>query len=154
MTNNSLFDLHVNCRTETKAFVDKCNRVLDGFQTVNVPGDGFCLITSIAVLTGADFKPQLTEFIDRYQPALSGVIDLEAEIVNPNNLSEVWASFIADTLHCRFMVLTYDGSKTGVVEIVGQKDPTYDTTFYLLLNTGHYYPLVGDNEVDINNWLI
>lgn len=147
------FDLNVNARAETKAFVEKCNRVLDGFQTVGVPGDGFCLITSIAVLTGTDFKPLLAGFIERYQPALADVIDLQAELVNPNNLSEVWASFIAEALHCRFMVLTYDGSKTGVVEIVGHEDATYDTTFYLLLKTGHYYPLVGDGEVDINNWL-
>jgi len=147
------FDLNVNARAETKAFVEKCNRVLDGFQTVNVPGDGFCLITSIAVLTGTDFKPLLAEFIERYQPALTGVIDLQAELANPNNLSEVWASFIAEALHCRFMVLTYDGSKTGVVEIVGPEDATYDTTFYLLLKTGHYYPLVGPGEVDIDAWL-
>lgn len=147
------FDLHVNARAETKAFVEKCNRVLDGFQTVNVPGDGFCLITSIAVLTGTDFKPQLAGFIERYQPALADVIDLQAELVNPNNLSEVWASFIAEALHCRFMVLTYDGSKTGVVEIVGREDATYACTFYLLLKTGHYYPLVGPGEVDIDAWL-
>jgi hypothetical protein len=49
------------------------------------------------------------------------------------------------------MVLTYDGLKTGVVEIVGHTDATYDETFYLL--TGHYYPLVGDGEVDIDDWL-
>lgn len=147
------FDLHVNARAETKAFVEKCTRVLDGFKTVNVPGDGFCLMTSIAVLTGTDFKPLLAGFIERYQPALVNVIDLQAELVNPNNLSEVWASFIAEALHCRFMVLTYDGSKTGVVEIVGHEDATYDTTFYLLLKTGHYYPLVGPGEVDIDAWL-
>jgi hypothetical protein len=90
----------------------------------------------------------LAEFIKRYQPSLVGVIDLQAEL---NNLSEVWASFIADALHCRFMVLTYDGLKTGVVEIVGHTDATYDETFYLL--TGHYYPLVGPGEVNVNNWI-
>jgi hypothetical protein len=147
------FDIHENARAETKAFVEKCTRVLDGFRSVRVPGDGYCLLTSITVLTGTDFKPLLAGFIERYQPALTGVIDLQAELVNPNNLSEVWASFIAEALHCRFMVLTYDGSKTGVVEIVGREDATYDTTFYLLLNTGHYYPLVGDGEVDIDAWL-
>jgi len=148
-----LFDLHLNARAETKAFVEKCNRVLDGFQTTSVPGDGYCLLTSIAVLTGTDFKPLLAGFIERYQPALADVIDLQAELNKPNNLSEVWASFIADALHCRFVVLTYDGLKTGVVEIVGHTDALYDETFYLLLNTGHYYPLVGSGEVNVNNWI-
>ena len=147
------FDIHENARAETKAFVEKCTRVLNGFRSVRVPGDGYCLLTSITVLTGIDFKPQLPNFIERYQPSLAGVIDLQAELNNPNNLSEVWASFIADVLHCRFMVLTYDGIKTGVVEIVGSEDANYACTFYLLLNTGHYYPLVGDGEVDINKWL-
>ncbi len=147
------FDLHVNARAETKAFVEKCTRVLDGFQTTNVPGDGYCLLTSINILTGTDFRPLLAQFIQRYQPGLAGVIDLQTELDNPNTLSEVWASFIADALHCRFMVLTYDGLKTGVVEIVGHTDATYDETFYLLLNTGHYYPLVGPGEVNIDNWI-
>jgi hypothetical protein len=40
-------DLHVNAITETKAFVEKCTRVLDGFQTTNLLGDGYCLLTSI-----------------------------------------------------------------------------------------------------------
>tara|TARA_B100000780_G_C21008709_1_gene403836 strand:- start:148 stop:603 length:456 start_codon:yes stop_codon:yes gene_type:complete len=149
----AFFDVHVNARPETKAFVEKCTRVLDGFQAVNVPGDGYCLLTSIAILTGTDFRPQLTTFVDRYQPSLVGVIDLQNELDQPNNLSEVWASFIADILHCRFMVLTYDGSKTGVVEIVGQTNANFDTTFYLLLKTGHYYPLVGPDEVNISDWL-
>tara|TARA_B110001450_G_scaffold256235_1_gene285959 strand:+ start:538 stop:795 length:258 start_codon:yes stop_codon:yes gene_type:complete len=84
----------------------------------------------------------LAEFIQRYQPSLVGVIDLQAELNNPNNLSEVWASFIADALHCRCMVLTYDGLKTGVVEIVGHTDALYDETFYLL--TG---------QVHVTNWI-
>jgi len=148
-----MFGLHENARPHTTAFVKKCDSVLADFTTVHVPGNGYCLFTSINILTGIDFRPRMTEFIERYQPSLTGVIDLQVELENPNNLSEVWASFIADALHCRFIVLTYDGSKTGVVEIVGQLNETYDTTFYLLLNTGHYYPLISECEVNLSEWL-
>ena len=148
-----MFVVHENARPQTKVFVDKCDTVLGDFRTVDVPGDGYCLFTSIAILTGIDFRHYVRAFIERYQPYLTGVIDLQAELDNPNNLSEVWASFIADNLHCRFVVLTYDDFKTGVVNIVGQQDATYDTTFYLLLKTGHYYPLVGTGEVNIDDWL-
>lgn len=37
------FDIHENARAETKAFVEKCTRVLDGFRSVRVPGDGYCM---------------------------------------------------------------------------------------------------------------
>jgi hypothetical protein len=149
----AFWNIHENARPQTKIFVEKCERVLTNFRTVNVPGDGYCLLTSITILTGTNFKPRLSEFVEIYQSSLEGIIDLQAELQSPNNLSEVWASFIADVLHCRFVVLTYDGSKTGVVEILGQQDATYDTTFYLLLNTGHYYPLISTDEVNIHDWL-
>jgi len=105
--------LHKNARPCTKAFVEKCERVFANFETVDVPGDGYCLLTSITILTG-------TDFVDQYQPSLEGVLDLWAELQSPDKLSEVWAS--TDVIHCRFIVLTYDGFKTGVGEIVGQKN--------------------------------
>lgn len=93
------------------------------------------------------------------------------ELNNPMNLSENWASFLAKEMNCRFVIFTVQSRVDAAVtadpsikrkarpkmdvwsftarEVLPYKSPTYGRTFYLY-NTGHYWPLIPNREVDPN----
>ena len=154
-----LFQTNENARPEAKIFEQKCKTILNAFESENVPGNGFCLVSSVESITGIPLRHRLPAFAAKYQSELEGLIDLTNELDNPNNLSETWVSFLADELCCRFVIFTYQQEKRasrtkdsyGTMEICGFHNKAFDETHYLLLKCGHYYPLFPQNEFDLDD---
>jgi hypothetical protein len=146
-----LFQVHPNARPATKRFEQKCRHVLASFISEKVPGDGYCLCSSISILVGTRVNHLLPAFVRKYQPELGGLIDLTNELDNPNNLSETWISFFADEFQCCFSVLTWQDKTDSYGFMTVPGFHTQNTKLpmkYLLLHSGHYYPLIPIEDID------
>jgi len=146
-----LFQVHPNARPSTKRFEQKCRHVLASFISEKVPGDGYCLCSSISILVGTRVNHLLPAFVRKYQPELEGLLDLTNELDNPNNLSETWISFFADEFQCCFSVLTWQDKTDSYGFMTVPGFHTQNTKLpikYLLLHSGHYYPLIPIEDID------
>lgn len=100
-------------------FNNKVISTFDNFWSLQVPGDGWCLMHTVNALKGTKFtkkklramaKKYRREFITKeiWDEAEQKVVyyDLEKEVVNPSNLSETWVTLLAKEVNCRFVIFT------------------------------------------------
>ena len=174
-------------------FNSKVAEVFSKFWTKRVPGDGWCLLHSANLLikfyklqiypyTKKDLRrigrQRQSDFDDDWtiddktgEPVKNILVN---ELINPSNLSENWAAFLAKEMDCRFIIFTcqsridaevlpneaekrkykpkmdvWSFTAREVLPYPGDEKTTYTHTFYLY-NSGHYWPLIPREQVNPN----
>ena len=171
-------------------FNTKVAEVFSKFWTKRVPGDGWCLLHSANLLIKfydlqiyPYTKKDLRRIGRQRQDDFNGFETIDAktdkvitynltnELINPSNLSENWAAFLANEMDCRFIIFTcqsridaevlpneaekrkykpkmdvWSFTAREVLPYPGNEETTYTHTFYLY-NDGHYWPLIPREQV-------
>ena len=174
-------------------FNTKVAEVFSKFWTKRVPGDGWCLLHSANLFIqfyNLEIYPYTKEDLRRIGRQMQKyfaddwTIDgktgepvkniLVNELINPSNLSENWAAFLAKEMDCRFIIFTcqsridaeilpneakkrkyrpkmdvWSFTAREVLPYPGDEKTTYTHTFYLY-NNGHYWPLISREQVNPN----
>jgi hypothetical protein len=174
-------------------FNTKVAEVFSKFWTKRVPGDGWCLLHSANLfiqLYNLEIYPYTKEDLRRIGRQMQKyfaddwTIDgktgepvkniLVNELINPSNLSENWAAFLAKEMDCRFIIFTcqsridaevlpneaekrkykpkmdvWSFTAREVLPYPADEKTTYTHTFYLY-NNGHYWPLIPREQVNPN----
>ena len=171
-------------------FNSKVAEVFSKFWTKRVPGDGWCLLHSANLLIkfyGLQLYPYTKEdlrrigrqmqddFADNWtidETDSSVPVNFHNELINPSNLSENWAAFLAKEMDCRFIIFTcqsridaevlpneakkrkyrpkmdvWSFTAREVLPYPADEKTTYTHTFYLY-NNGHYWPLIPREQVN------
>jgi len=172
-------------------FNTKVAEVFSKFWTKRVPGDGWCLLHSANLFIkfyGLEIYPYTKKDLRRIGRQRQSDFDndwtiddktgepvkniLTNELINPSNLSENWAAFLAKEMDCRFIIFTcqsridaevlpneaekrkyrpkmdvWSFTAREVLPYPGDGKTTYTHTFYLY-NNGHYWPLIPREQVN------
>ena len=178
-------------------FNTKVAEVFSKFWTKRVPGDGWCLLHSANLFIqfyNLEIYPYTKEDLRRIGRQMQKyfaddwTIDgktgepvkniLVNELINPSNLSENWAAFLAKEMDCRFIIFTcqsridaeilpneakkrkyrpkmdvWSFTAREVLPYPGDEKTTYTHTFYLY-NNGHYWPLISREQVNPNELIM
>ena len=178
-------------------FNSKVAEVFSKFWTKRVPGDGWCLLHSANLLIKfyeLQIYPYTKEDLRRIGRQMQDdfaddwTIDdktgtpvkniLTNELINPSNLSENWAAFLAKEMDCRFIIFTcqsridaevlpneaekrkyrpkmdvWSFTAREVLPYPADEKTTYTHTFYLY-NNGHYWPLIPRKQVNPNELIM
>lgn len=143
-----------------KKFLEKIE-FINYFNTKNVKGDGCCMFYAINELLEEDIfsKEVVIEILnsDKYKEqkdlylAIEGK-ELKSELINPNNLSEIFLQISAIEINKNIFVFN---SKIDLNQyFITHVNNDFEETIYLLNKDGHYYPLQKKSKDILDNDLL
>lgn len=153
---------HTPRRPETQAFLDALERAAPSATTMEVPGNGNCLLSALNAAS-ADLIPAsagrgMYESWATAHPEEAAALRISGELRagdlqddKKNDASIFWLDIIAYATGRQINVLV---SRNGDLSVHVAKNPDLGSfsvsTEHLLLRDGHFWPLKGD--IDMSKW--